>query len=129
MTESAGWEMSCRNTDRIGWIIAAGLLVVLLVLGLLWVFGVFKRPPLPVALPTPTIMPTPVPRVSPSLTVTVSTQTPTPTGQATPVPSETGVSPETQTPAPPLRQEPCGDVALTETPISLDHGVEAGFPP
>jgi hypothetical protein len=137
--------------DRVGWIIVGVLLLALLVVGLLWAFGVFARPQVPI-LPTPTIMPTPTTLVSPTV---VPTNTPsptrTPTVQATPIPPSAGgpqgtvivpstVAPRrtavpgvgvaTVTPAPPFRPGGPLEVATpTETPIVLDGGVEAGFPP
>ncbi|MGI5826377.1 MAG: hypothetical protein ACOX50_03110 [Patescibacteria group bacterium] len=135
--------------DLIGWMIVGGVLLAFLVAVLLWVFGVFSQPQAPI-LPTPTIMPTPTLLVSPT-TVQTNTPTRTPTVQATPVPPSTrgpqgtvivpstvvprrtaasDVGGATVTPAPPFHPGgPLEVVTPTETPIVLDGGVEAGFPP
>lgn len=132
-----------HRRDRVGWIIVGVLLLALLVVGLLWMFGAFAGPQLSV-LPTSTVLPksaSPAPTATASLTPTFTViPSPTLVVQATPAPPR---APETKgmqtvcpnvgvgtgTPAPPFRQEPLAVGTPTETPIVLDGGVEAGFPP
>jgi hypothetical protein len=146
-------DMDNRERERLAWILGGLFVIAVTVVGLLWLFGAFRRPSAPQVLPTPTVFVspgarlthTPLPTATLTRTVTVTrppmvqTTTVLPQGAvpqreitaagtrfppATVVP---GLN-RTLTPAPPICPEPSRVVNPTETPIVHDGGIEAGSP-
>lgn len=136
------------NKERLGWIIIASALLAIAAVVVWGIAGGFRRP---------ASQPSPTPRAEITLTVTVSraltgtatftptaegtrasTATPFPGGSqeieepvltATPVPTAVSSnSGNLLNPSPTFRPESPNYTTPTETPISLEGGVEAGFP-